>query len=103
MAKKKQKKVGTSAHVRQRVRKAGSGVKRAYGKTKPIITRTASMLTQAAIEAAVELGHAAENLRESLKHVAQARNKGRKVTAPIKRAAKKTAKAVKRTYSQVTG
>ena len=60
-------------------------------------------MRDAAIEAAIELGYAAQNLRDSLGHVSAARKKGGRVIRPLKKAGKKAAKAVRRTVSKVTG
>lgn len=48
----------------------------------------------AAVEAAVELGHAAESLKDSMSHVGEARKKGRAITKKVGRAVSKAKKKV---------
>ncbi|HEV3245079.1 MAG TPA: hypothetical protein VG102_01860 [Candidatus Paceibacterota bacterium] len=53
-------------------------------------------ITNAVMEAAVEIGHAAESFKDSMTHVQKARQKGKRAVEPIRRAGKKAIHAVRR-------
>jgi hypothetical protein len=57
-------------------------------------TTKAQGVIASAVDAAEELGHAAESLKDSWSHVEQAKKKGARFTHAATRAGKKAAKAV---------
>lgn len=65
--------------------------------------RDSGGITGAFVDAAVEIGHAAENFKNSLRHVQKARQKGRRVIEPVRHAGKKAMSAVRRTISRRKG
>jgi len=50
----------------------------------------------AAIDAIVELGHAAEDIKSSLKHAQAAQKKAKPLTDPVKRTGQKALRAIRR-------
>jgi hypothetical protein len=57
-------------------------------------------MISAAIDAIVELGHAAEDIKSSLVHAQAAQKKAKPLIDPIKRATQKATKAVRSTVSR---
>lgn len=55
-----------------------------------------SGVTNALVNAAVEIGHAAEHIKSSLEHFSKAREKGKDAIEPVERAGKKAVDAVRR-------
>ena len=73
------------------------------GSAHPHSAQRSSSSRSPIIEAAIEIGHAAESLRDSLGHMKKARTKGASAMRPIQRAGKKTIHAVRRTIKKTTG
>lgn len=60
-------------------------------------------LTDSLIEAVVEVGHAAENLRSSWEHLKKAQRRGEPALRPMVRATRKAAAAVGKATKRATG
>lgn len=55
-----------------------------------------SSITNALVDVAVEIGHAAEHVKSSMEHLRKAGEKGRNVSDPVQRAGKRAVAAVRK-------
>jgi hypothetical protein len=76
--------------------------KKTSAKSKKTSSKSKSSgFVDSAVEATIELGHAAESLKDSFDHVGKAREKGRAVTSKVARTAKSATRAVTNTTKKV--